>query len=218
MTRGQGGQDPRPDDAGPDAPYGRVMEIRPLTPGLVDEYLRLFDGAFSDNPEWAGCYCAFYDDGFDDGSDPSDPGADVRNRAARRATIEAGRAAGLLAYVDEQPIGWVNAAPRDSYGNLRGFAAAAAPGQPAVGSIMCFVIAPEHRGQGVASALLAATDDHLRGLGMAVAEAYPRQAPPAQPDLPWTAAYYKGSPGMYRRAGFTVHRELDGFTVMRKPL
>ena len=35
--------------------------IKSLGPELTDDFLYFFDNlAFSDNPEWAGCYCHFY--------------------------------------------------------------------------------------------------------------------------------------------------------------
>jgi hypothetical protein len=38
------------------------VEVRELRPELLDDYLRFFDqDAFTDFPEWSGCYCGFYD-------------------------------------------------------------------------------------------------------------------------------------------------------------
>lgn len=195
------------------------MDIRPITPALVDDYLTLFDAAFSDNPYWVGCYCAFYDDPTSNEKwDPSTTEARSRNRANRRQTIIDGRAHGLLAYESAEPIGWVNAGPRDRYGNLRYYAAAVDEGDDAVGSVMCFVVHPEHRGKQVASVLLDAVDGYFWETGLAVAEGYPRKTPPSSPDLPWTAAYYKGSPEMFEKAGYLPHKEFEHFVAVRKAL
>lgn len=43
--------------------YHRRMsiEIKALAPELLDDYLAFFDSvAFTDNPDWSGCYCCFY--------------------------------------------------------------------------------------------------------------------------------------------------------------
>jgi GNAT superfamily N-acetyltransferase len=195
------------------------MDIRPISPALTDDYFALFDNAFTDNPYWAGCYCAFYDDPRpDDEWDSSQSGFAVRNRENRETTIAAGNAHGLLAYQGGRPVGWVNAGPRDRYGNLRIFAEAIETDGPPTGAIMCFVIHPEYRGTGVASALLGGLDDYFRDLDLVVAEGYPRREAPADPDFPWSAAYYKGSPDMFRKAGYRPHREFERFVAVRKTL
>ena len=114
--------------------------------------------------------------------------------ARRDANASApGKPNGLLAYDDEAVVGWCNVGPRDAFVNLRAYAEAVEPGDAPTGSVMCFVVHPEHRHRGVATALLASVDDYLRDLGMATAEGYPRAAPPADPAFPWTAASYKGT-------------------------
>jgi len=196
-----------------------LIKIRSITPDRADDYFTLFDNAFSDNPDWAGCYCAFYDDPRPDTEwDASVPGFAERNRENRARTISEGKAHGLMAYETGRPVGWVNAGPLDNYGNLRIFKEAAERGGPSVGGIMCFVIHPDHRGQGVASALLKHVDDYFRDFQLAVAEGYPRKARPDNPDLPWGAAFYKGSPDMYRKAGFEPYRKFDRFVAVRKTL
>ena len=195
------------------------MDIRPITPALVDDYMALFDNAFSDNPHWAGCYCAFYDDSRSRKEwNASRPDFASRNRENRQNTISERQAHGLLAYESDRPVGWVNAGPRRRYGNLHTFSQAVDPNDPPVGSVMCFVIHPEHREKGVATALLAEVDDYFRDLELTVAEGYPRRATPADPSFPWTAASYKGSPEMYRKAGYLPHKEFDDFVAVRKAL
>ena len=182
---------------------------------MVDDYLELFDAAFSDNPYWAGCYCLFYDD--------PDPGWEARERAGAHRTVKADRisaglAYGLLAYTDGHPVGWCNAGPKRSYLNLRYYRDVPDISGEEIGLVMCFVIHPDHRRQAVATSLLNAADRYLLDLGMTVAEAYPRSAPPKDPDVPWTAHYYKGSKDMYERAGYSQVGEGDGFLVMQKRL
>lgn len=194
------------------------MEVRSLTAELVDDWFTLFDEAFVDNPAWDGCYCEFYEVGdTDEEFDTDRPEVRARNRAARRERILAGTVHGLLAYDAGRPVGWLNAGPRAGYGNLRAYAEAASPDDPPTGSVQCFVVHPAHRGRGVATALLAAADDHLRGLGMARAEAYPRATPVREGQSP-AAAYYKGSREMYEQAGYDLVATLGFFHVMRKDL
>ena len=195
------------------------MDIRPITPALVNDYMVLFDNAFSDNPHWASCYRAFYDDprsAEDWNASRSD--FPSRNRENRQNTISEGKAYGLLAYESDRPIGWVNAGPRRLYGNLHAFNQAADSKDPPVGSVMCFVIHPEHRAKGVATALLDQVDDYFRELDLAIAEGYPRRGASADPNLGWNANSFKGSPEMYHKAGYTPHNEFGDFVAVRKAL
>src|SRR3989442_15907863 len=93
------------------------IEVRELTPELLQDYLRFFDQAFPDFPQWADCYCGFYDTPGNDWDATSGP----EHRAARSALISAGKAQGLLAYIDGRPVGWCNAQPRASFVNMRSY-------------------------------------------------------------------------------------------------
>lgn len=196
---------------------GMTVDIAVLefAPSLVGDYFTLFDAAFRDNPDWAGCYCAFYDSPPGVPFDPQQDGP--ANRMARRQRLVSGAARGLLAYVGAQPVGWCNVAPRSSFVNLRKFTAAAADGvDPAV--VMCFVIDPDWRGQGVATALLHGAIEAARRWGSPWLEAYPAR-PDSDPDgLPWTAAAYKGPLGMYLSAGFVRQGEFDTWLSVRHHL
>ncbi|HYU56091.1 MAG TPA: hypothetical protein VEL71_07735 [Candidatus Dormibacteraeota bacterium] len=80
------------------------IEVRELRPELLQDYLQFFDRAFSDFPQWADCYCGFYDTPGNDWD--ATPNAGPEHRAARSALISAGKAEGLLAYIDDRPVGW----------------------------------------------------------------------------------------------------------------
>jgi GNAT superfamily N-acetyltransferase len=194
-----------------------ALELVLLSPAHVDEYLAFFDAAFADNPAWAGCYCAFYDDAGPTADWSPAAGAGPLHRAAREATIRAGRAHGVLAFDGGRLVGACNAGPRAAYRNLRIFSAAVEDPSESVGSVMCFVIAPERRREGIATALLGGAETLFRALGLSIAEAYPRAVPP-NPDMPESASYYKGSPAMYARAGYTEHRRFERFACVRKAL
>ncbi len=142
-----------------DNPVHSKVVVRELKPELLSDYLQLFHrDAFSDNPWWSGCYCGFYDDPCADKDwDPAGK-AGAEHRAARIKRIKAGVAQGLLAYVNDKPVGWCNAAPRSSYVNLMYYAVAVDNPNEPVGSIMCFVVSPPSQrkgsGQGVAKCRL----------------------------------------------------------------
>ncbi|MFL6128665.1 MAG: GNAT family N-acetyltransferase [Mycobacteriales bacterium] len=88
--------------------------------------------------------------------------------------VAAGREPGLLAYADGEPVGWVSVAPREDFlPHLeRTRVLRPAPGD-GVWSVLCFVVRPGHRRQGVATALLAAAVRHARARGARAVEGHP---------------------------------------------
>jgi GNAT superfamily N-acetyltransferase len=189
------------------------IEVRELRPELLQDYLRLFDEAFSDFPQWADCYCGFYDTPGSDWDATTGP----QHRASRSALISAGKAQGLLAYIDGRPVGWCNAQPRANFVNMRSYRVALTDlGEP-VGSIMCFVVSPEYRGRDVCTALLRATCDKFRRDGLQIAEGYPTTNPQKRfGEIPSAEANYKGPLTVYLKNGFKIHRQLEMFAIVRR--
>lgn len=193
------------------------IEIRELKPSLVPDYLSFFDKAFSDFPDWAGCYCGFYDTLGADWDASAE--AIVEHRAARSALISAGKAQGLLAYIDSKPVGWCNAQPRANFANMRSYRVALTDPSESVGSIMCFIVAPEYRGKGVCTALLRAACDKFRRDGLQIAEGYPTTNSQKRfGKIPWAEANYKGPLNVYLKNGFEIHKQFERFAIVRKSL
>ena len=186
-----------------------TVEIRALEPALGADYLRFFDTrAFPDNPRWAGCYCYFpYND---HAASHWHARSGEQNRAAMSACIASGQSRGYLAYRDGEVVGWCNAAPWSSYPML---ADEPDPDAAATGVIVCFVVAPDLRGQGIARALLDAACAGLAAQGLAYAQARPRR------QAATAAENHLGPLSMYLAAGFAVMREDDeGNVWVRKRL
>ena len=81
--------------------------IKNLTPDSLEDFLNFFDNiAFSDNPDWAGCYCHFYH--FPGTMEQWGEVTKERNRNATIDLIKEKRMAGLLAFVNKKPVGWCN--------------------------------------------------------------------------------------------------------------
>jgi GNAT superfamily N-acetyltransferase len=193
------------------------IEVRELKPELLQDYLQFFDQAFSDFPQWADCYCGFYDTPGNDWDATSNAGP--VHRAARSTLISTSKAQGLLAYIDGRPVGWCNAQPRANFVNMRSYRVALTdPGEP-VGSIMCFVVSPDYRGRGVCTALLRAACDKFRREGLQTAEGYPTTNPQKRfGEIPSAEANYKGPLSAYLKNGFTIHKQLELFAIVRKQL
>jgi GNAT superfamily N-acetyltransferase len=179
-----------------------TLTYAPLTADRLEDYLRFFETrAFVDNPRWAGCYCYF------PLHDPARTEWNLRtapeNRAAVTDCIQAGSARGVLAYEDGEVVGWCNAGPWSQFPMLQ---ETPEPDADRLGVIFCFVVAPELRGRGMASGLLAAACDMLRAQGLQVARAKPLKSAAG------AAANHLGPLALYLKAGFRVVRE-DGDDV-----
>jgi len=127
------------------------VTVRPVSPDQHDAVLHYFDlVAYADNPNWSRCYCierlaADYNERTKE-----------QNRALRSELIHSAKANGLVAYRLGRVVGWCHAAPKTEVLNV--------PGEvtPGVGAIVCFVVAPDQRNQGIATTLLDAAIEHLR--------------------------------------------------------
>ncbi|MBK9115496.1 MAG: GNAT family N-acetyltransferase [Betaproteobacteria bacterium] len=196
------------------------VRVERLTPARQDDYLRFFDHergpAFADNPEWATCYCHFYEvppaldwKGFDG----------PMNRAAMAARIATGEMEGYLAYDGGEVVGWMNAQP---YPKLRHACARLRIPSPPLpvppheaAAIVCFVVAPTRRRQGIARALLAAGAANLAARGLALVDAFPWNTEPGDTSA---ADHYHGSLPMFTQAGFVPIAAHENVTVVRKTL
>lgn len=181
------------------------VTIRAISPEQHDAVMHFFDlVAYADNPNWAKCYCCerLVDDYEERTRD--------QNRALRSELIRSAKANGLVAYRLGRVVGWCHAAPKSE---LR-----AVPGDTnaSIGAIVCFVVAPDQRRQGIATQLLDAAVVHLRSRGMRTAEAYPREGEvdPAR----WVWTQYVGPLSMYEKAGFEVAERRDDFCIVRLKL
>jgi len=190
-----------------------TLDIRRLTPDLLDDYLYFFDHvAFTDHPEWSQCYClAFH---FEPVWDAEDAGRDKpwRERAAR--FVREGKVQGYLAYSDGKVVGWCNANDKGNYAALRHNVnpeLLTEDGNEKVKSVVCFLVAPDARGQGVATKLLERVCADAEADGYDFVEGYPT----GERDM---YAAHHGTVTLFEKCGFVVHKKLGNDCVMRKYL
>jgi ribosomal protein S18 acetylase RimI-like enzyme len=184
------------------------ISIKKLEPSRVNDYMRFFDNiAFCDNPAWSLCYCCFYYLKEED-----EPNEDIKNsiRTYAMDKISNGTLNGFLACSDGEPVGWCNADILTNYKRIMDNDEILKDASKKVGAIVCFVIDPNHRGKGIAAALLEAACDLFTTEGYDWIEAYPAK----EADTP--AENYHGPIQMYLNHGFEVIEELDTFYIVRR--
>jgi len=187
------------------------VEVHEVTPERVADYQLFFDHhAFRDFPSWQSCYCMETHRTQDDEEWSARTAGD--NRRDMSEMIARGQVTGLLAYEGGKPVGWCNYGETTRLGGLMHRFSLNAPDYEGVGSVACFVIAAPYRGHGVATRLLDAAIDRLRGRGMRAVEAYPA----TKADSPQNN--YRGPLSMFLRAGFAPYRQTEHHTILRKTL
>jgi GNAT superfamily N-acetyltransferase len=124
----------------------------------------------------------------------------VHHKAIRRAQRR-GEAAGMIAYDDAGPVGWVSFGPREEYPRLVASPVLQPVDDQPVTSVVCFVIAARARRQGVAKALLDSVISYAAEHGIAMLEAYPVDWGDKRPS---GASMWRGPVALYEQAGFIV--------------
>jgi GNAT superfamily N-acetyltransferase len=180
--------------------------IEPLTPKGFGDLAALFEEG--GDPKW--CWCVYF---RFRGRDWSNSTAG-QNRAALEDLTGRDLAPGLVAYRDDQAIGWVSLAPREDYERLAYSKVLAPVDDTPVWSIVCFVVSRTVRGQGTAAALLEAAIAFASDHGATTLEAYPVDTGTGRISA---ANAYHGTLSMFERAGFTVveRRQWNATTPVR---
>ncbi len=166
--------------------------VRPARAGCWDDLAQLFGRVGADG----GCWCMYW---RLSASGYRDSGR-ARNEASLRELVESGAQPGLLAYRDDQAVGWCGLGPRDSFERLRRSRHFTRLDDRRVWSVVCFFVHRRHRGHGVARALLDAAVRHVAGQGAEALEGY---AVDAGADRLAPTSTYPGTVALFRSAGFT---------------
>jgi len=165
-------------------------------------------------PDAGGCWCMSYRD-----SRVSNPERPVY----MRKECESEPGPGVLAYVDGEVAGWCSVAPRSTYRRLMNSRTIPFLDERDAWSIVCFVVRPGYRGQGLMHRLLAGAVEHAAAHGAEVLEGYPAETGGARIDqisgyvgtveLFETAGFHKASPTTAHaghRERWLMRRELTG--------
>jgi GNAT superfamily N-acetyltransferase len=172
------------------------LRIAPLTPGRWSDLEAIFNAKGCSIAR--ACWCMAYR--LSGSREPLPPGVTraQANRAALKALVDAGNSPGLIGYRGKVPVGWVSIGPREEFAKLTRSPVMKAVDEQPVWSVICFVVPPEHRGQGVAQALLNGAVAYAKKHGATLIEAYPVDKPTrSNDDYMWF-----GAKSMYDKGGF----------------
>jgi GNAT superfamily N-acetyltransferase len=184
----------------------RQLRVLPATKDRWDDVVACFGRRGSD-PAW--CWCQRF----------IGPPPDRDNRAALRRQITAARVPfGLVAFADQQPVGWTRVCLRS---NLPGVLSNRAlrrilAEDPDAWWVTCFVVHAKHRGHGVGQALLNSAVAHARAHGASVVEGHPVDVDKLAAKTVSGSALFTGTFAMFLNAGFTeIGRTFPSRPVMR---
>ena len=156
----------------------------------------------------ATCWCQFFKV---DAAAWKAPDARVAFKRSLCEQVDAARASrsagpGALAYLDDEPVGWVAVEPRTAYPRVLTGRTIPASAQPelddaSVWAITCFVVRVGFRRRGGGAALVRGAIDQARHGGARVVEAYPVDTGGEKVS---SADLYHGALSTFMAAGFAV--------------
>ena len=206
--------------------------IKRLTPDLMEDYFDFFDNrAFSDGSPFYPCYCnafnmskkriqvEFYNQAAKNGGGNAGWKKALRESAMRM--VASGEVQGYLVYDNETSIGWCNVNDRLNYYRVGEFDLSDVPqdeicdycrNKGEIKSIVCFEIAPEYRGRGIATLVLNRICEDAELDGYKYVEAYPMANKEDQ------RLAFTGPKRLYEKNGFVIVEQRGNMLVVRKKL
>ena len=194
----------------------KEIVIKKLSSELNKDYLDFFDNrAFTDNNPNGPCYCTSPNQDEESikqmVSEFQENGIKETVRKYAVKMLDAGEISGYLAFDDSISVGWCNAADIDSYsGFVPDIARDNKCGKTV--SIVCFEIAPEYRGKGLATAFIERVCADAKENGYVAVEGYAKLSE-TRDEYDFTGPIH-----LYEKTGFVRVMECNGQVVMRKVL
>lgn len=187
------------------------VEIKELAPELWQDYEALF-GA---NGACGGCWCMSWR------IEKGEKWKDIKGDAAKKRMkklIAAGKAHGLLAYVDDEPVGWCSYGMRSDYSRLDRAPSLKCDDADSVWSIPCFFVKRGFRGKSIGTQLVQQALKSIAVRGGKLAESYP-SSPFKNGEKTPDAFAWTGTIAMFEKNGFEKADDKTGGKIrMRKKL
>ena len=189
-------------------------EVRPVTLGEWDDVVAVF-GRRGNDPAW--CWCRRFLDPPPDQADLPREKRDNRH-ALHSELVNADVPPGLIAYVDDRPVGWTRVGPRDAFGGVRGNRALARLLDPNPGAwwVTCFAVVSRERGSGIGKSLLRAATEFAFAHGATCVEGHPVDVAALKSGQASPSAVFTGTLAIFTAAGFIeIGRTFASRPVMR---
>lgn len=193
------------------------IKIYQLNPNMASDYIDFFDErAFSDGNINKGCYCVWHHWTEKHEYARSQMPQEERPFCKRNYAIELiqnKQLNGFVAYSDDKIVGFCNADLKENYfrlsrkNNPHGWQDTNDGDK--ILAIVCFVVAPDMRGKGIAKALLQYACTYAAENGFDYVESYPAVGA-------FDAGNCCGSDAMYRKFGFEIIDVPDGVVARKK--
>ena len=185
------------------------LSFHKLTPAYWNQFVTLF----GDRGACGGCWCMLWR--LTRKQFEAQKGAG--NKEAMKRIVDSGEVPGILAFSDNDPIGWCAVAPRDRYPALSRSRILQPLDDLPSWTVACFFIERSFRNKGVATDLLRFAASYARSEGAKRLEGYPVEPKKNQhipPAFAWT-----GIPKAFLRNGFKeVARRSPTRPIMRLDL
>ncbi|MDF2674348.1 MAG: hypothetical protein K0R09_2616 [Clostridiales bacterium] len=180
--------------------------VKPLSPELAITFAKYLENLnFDHSPHWATCFCRFYHTNCSFEQWQNRTGAENRSEAVEQ--ILNGNMKGYLAFDGDKCIGWCNANDAGEFIRIEKDINHIVKNQK-VGCVICFVIHPEYRKQGVARLLLKQAVEDFKEKGFDAVLSIPVDIKDAPEKL------YRGTVNMYREYGFEEIEKKGNSSVM----
>lgn len=170
------------------------MTVFPATPDRWKDMEELFGGS--------ACWCQYWRQsaaGYGRGTRAQLKERIAEHRNSLRAQLEHPSPPGMLAYVEDHPVGWCGFGPRTEMLRLVRSGTIPTVDDLPVWSIVCFMIRVGYRRRGVARALLRGAIDCARNYDAPALEAYPVDPGGKRIDVSFA---YVGILSMFEQEGF----------------
>jgi GNAT superfamily N-acetyltransferase len=170
------------------------LRVEPLTTRNWNKFVSLF----GEKGACGNCWCMYYRLG---NSEFREGKAEDGNKNAMKEIVKQGKPAGLIGFIEEQPIAWCAFAPREDIIRLENSRGHRRVDDKAVWSIPCLFIDKNFQRSGISAELLKCAVQYARENGIEIIEAYP--GIPTQEKTPDSFIWF-GLLKSFENAGFEI--------------